>query len=316
MHCTVTRQQVRRDGYLEEFVRIWSENPDVSQIWVSLYTPQVGEVSEERLRAAGSRTGRGGADDLRESFPKLRMPEGMIRVYAKPPQSPEQCTFAQTTTCVSADFERHISPCQFGGNPDCSNCGCIASAGLDAIARHRLPGGLRVGAIFEHSLRIGRGVRRMRTSTAATSAAPDILPGLMRTFRKASRTREVRARVRARSRRHRSSAARPSRADPPLQHRLRLLQRVRQGVQAGTGSRRCSRGSTSSPTLGTSVVAFSGGEPMLHPDLDALIRRIRLHGMIAGLITNGYLLSPKRIAGAERRRARLSPDQHRQRRAR
>ena len=47
--------------------------------------------------------------------------------------------------------------------------------------------------------------------------------------------------------------------------------------------------------LGTSVVAFSGGEPMLHPDLDASIARIRSHGMIAGLITNGYLLSPKRI---------------------
>ena len=47
--------------------------------------------------------------------------------------------------------------------------------------------------------------------------------------------------------------------------------------------------------LGTSVVAFSGGEPMLHPELDALIGRIRSHGMIAGLITNGYLLSPKRI---------------------
>jgi MoaA/NifB/PqqE/SkfB family radical SAM enzyme len=47
--------------------------------------------------------------------------------------------------------------------------------------------------------------------------------------------------------------------------------------------------------LGTSVVAFSGGEPMLHPDLDTLIRRIRSRGMIAGLITNGYLLSPKRI---------------------
>src|SRR3954470_6074965 len=47
--------------------------------------------------------------------------------------------------------------------------------------------------------------------------------------------------------------------------------------------------------LGTSVVAFSGGEPMLHPDLDALIRRIRGRGKIAGLITNGYLMSPKRI---------------------
>src|SRR5437016_12452051 len=47
--------------------------------------------------------------------------------------------------------------------------------------------------------------------------------------------------------------------------------------------------------LGTSVVAFSGGEPMLHPDLDDLIRRIRRHGMMAGLITNGYFLVPKRI---------------------
>jgi MoaA/NifB/PqqE/SkfB family radical SAM enzyme len=47
--------------------------------------------------------------------------------------------------------------------------------------------------------------------------------------------------------------------------------------------------------LGTSVVAFSGGEPMLHPDLDDLIRRIRSRGMMAGLITNGYFLVPKRI---------------------
>jgi len=47
--------------------------------------------------------------------------------------------------------------------------------------------------------------------------------------------------------------------------------------------------------LGTSVVAFSGGEPLLHPDLDGLIRHIRGLGMMAGLITNGYFLVPKRI---------------------
>jgi MoaA/NifB/PqqE/SkfB family radical SAM enzyme len=169
VHCTVTRQQVRRDGYLDEFVRIWSENPDVSQIWVSLYTPQVGEISEERLLPEDRERVVAALMHLRRSFPKLRMPEGMIRVYATPPRSPEQCTFAQTTTCISADFKRHISPCQFGGNPDCSNCGCIASAGLDAIARHRLPGGLRVGAIFEHSLRIGRTMRRMRTGASVPS---------------------------------------------------------------------------------------------------------------------------------------------------
>ncbi|MGH9163244.1 MAG: radical SAM protein [Vicinamibacteraceae bacterium] len=47
--------------------------------------------------------------------------------------------------------------------------------------------------------------------------------------------------------------------------------------------------------LRTSVLAFSGGEPLLHPDLDRLVRHIRSRGMMAGLITNGYLLSPKRI---------------------
>src|SRR3984893_8706797 len=47
--------------------------------------------------------------------------------------------------------------------------------------------------------------------------------------------------------------------------------------------------------LGTSVVAFSGGEPMLHPELDRLIRHIRNRGMMGGLITNGYFLSPERI---------------------
>ena len=47
--------------------------------------------------------------------------------------------------------------------------------------------------------------------------------------------------------------------------------------------------------LGTSLVTISGGEPLLHPELDDVIRRIRENGMVAGLITNGYLLVPERI---------------------
>src|SRR5438552_8743747 len=47
--------------------------------------------------------------------------------------------------------------------------------------------------------------------------------------------------------------------------------------------------------LGTSVITISGGEPLLHPELDQIIRRIRRRGMIAGLITNGYLLVAERI---------------------
>jgi MoaA/NifB/PqqE/SkfB family radical SAM enzyme len=47
--------------------------------------------------------------------------------------------------------------------------------------------------------------------------------------------------------------------------------------------------------LGTTMVDLSGGEPLLHPDLDAIIGRIRGHGILSGLLTNGYLLTVERI---------------------
>src|SRR3954466_2932771 len=47
--------------------------------------------------------------------------------------------------------------------------------------------------------------------------------------------------------------------------------------------------------LGTTIITISGGEPLLHPDLDLIIARIRKRGMLAGMITNGYLLTADRI---------------------
>ncbi len=47
--------------------------------------------------------------------------------------------------------------------------------------------------------------------------------------------------------------------------------------------------------LGTTIITISGGEPLLHPDLDAIIARIRANGMLAGMITNGYLLTADRV---------------------
>jgi MoaA/NifB/PqqE/SkfB family radical SAM enzyme len=47
--------------------------------------------------------------------------------------------------------------------------------------------------------------------------------------------------------------------------------------------------------LGTSIMTLSGGEPMLHPDLDEIISAMRGRGAIAGMITNGYFLMPDRI---------------------
>lgn len=164
VHCTVTRQQVNRGGYLEEFVRFWSAQPATKQIWMSLYTPQVGEVSAERLTAADRRRVVQELTSLRARYPKLAVRKGMLEFYAKPPQSPDDCIFAKTTHCVSADFQTQITPCQFGGTPDCANCGCIASAALKAVAQHKLPGGIRVGAIFDASFRVGEAVRKVRNA--------------------------------------------------------------------------------------------------------------------------------------------------------
>jgi len=162
VHCTVTRQQVRREGYLEEFVRRWQENPNTRLIWISLYTPQKGEISAERLTVADRERVVADLRKIRLRYSKLQMPDGMLNVYTRPPASPDDCPFAQTTHCLSSDLERRITPCQFGGNPDCSNCGCIASAGFEAIARHTLPGNIRVGRIFWASLKVGRAVSRAR----------------------------------------------------------------------------------------------------------------------------------------------------------
>src|SRR5499433_1699623 len=48
-------------------------------------------------------------------------------------------------------------------------------------------------------------------------------------------------------------------------------------------------------SLGTNIITISGGEPLLHPELDLIITRIRRSGIIAGMITNGYLLTAERI---------------------
>jgi MoaA/NifB/PqqE/SkfB family radical SAM enzyme len=162
VHCTVTRQQVNRPGYLEEFLRIWSARPEVEKIWMSLYTPQIGEVSAERLSPADREQVVEDLMALRLRYPKLFAPKGLLEVYARPPESPDECVFAKTTKCISADLETRITPCQYGGAPDCNQCGCIASAGLAAMARHQLWGFIPVGSLFTSSMKIGERVKRLR----------------------------------------------------------------------------------------------------------------------------------------------------------
>ncbi len=160
VHCTVTGHMMKRPGYLREFVQFWHPRPEIRRIWFSLFTPQRGEQLAEILSPPERTQAIADMMELRREYPKFDMPEPLIRQFAEPPHSPADCIFAQTTQSVSADLKTTISPCQFGGNPDCASCGCMASMGLAAIGAHKLAGLIPVSAIFKSSLRIGRARRK------------------------------------------------------------------------------------------------------------------------------------------------------------
>jgi MoaA/NifB/PqqE/SkfB family radical SAM enzyme len=176
IHCTVTGQMMKRPGYLKEFLEFWTPRPEILKVWFSLFTPQVGDQLPEMLQPSERLQAIADMLALRKEFFKLDMPEGMIRQFATPPHSPQDCVFARTTQTVSADLKTAITPCQFGGNPDCSACGCVASMGLAAIAEHRLGGIIPVGAIFKASVKIGQARARRRARPAPAEQALRVLP--------------------------------------------------------------------------------------------------------------------------------------------
>jgi MoaA/NifB/PqqE/SkfB family radical SAM enzyme len=163
IHCTITGQIAGRPGYLEEFLRFWSERPQVKRIWFSLFTPQQGAEGPEILTPALRSQVLDELQMLYPLYPKLQMNQQMIEEYRTPPRSPKECIFARTTLTLSADLQSRISPCQFGGTPDCTRCGCVASVALAAVGHHRLLPGLTAGDLMNASERIGSTIGRVRS---------------------------------------------------------------------------------------------------------------------------------------------------------
>ena len=160
IHCTITSAMVKRGGYIPEFVDFWAANPAVKKIWMSIFTPQRGAANVECLTEQERRSVVETLLRVRRDQPKLDMLEGMIKEFLSPPASPDRCIFAQTTRTVSADFRTRVEPCQFGGNPDCSRCGCMASMGLAAVGHRKLAGPITAGQIFWTSAAIGGYISR------------------------------------------------------------------------------------------------------------------------------------------------------------
>lgn len=179
VHCTITAPMMQRPGYLQEFLEFWTPRPEVNKVWFSMFTPQQGASGEEIL-SSGQRAA--AVEELlllRKKFSKLDMSEGAIHQFLSPPPSPSKCIFAQTTETISADLKTRVAPCQFGGIPDCSQCGCMASMGLAAVGHHRLGGMVSVGSIFRASLAVGeraRAFRKIQANRRARSIPRDAEP--------------------------------------------------------------------------------------------------------------------------------------------
>jgi MoaA/NifB/PqqE/SkfB family radical SAM enzyme len=162
VHCTITGQMMKRQSSLQEFIEFWSAKPEIRKIWMSMFTPQVGATGpeiltrEQRVQAVKELL------RLRQLFSKLDMPEGLIQEFLHPPESPDACIFAQTTHTISADLKSKITPCQFGGTPDCSQCGCFASMGLAAVGNYKLGLGVKAGDIYWVSNSISRALPRKK----------------------------------------------------------------------------------------------------------------------------------------------------------
>lgn len=166
VHCTVTSAMVHRANYIPEFVTFWSTNPNVEKIWMSIFTPQNGAANAECLSSNERRMVVNTLLRICGEENKLDMQEGMIREFLAPPASPAHCIFAKTTLSLSADLRTKVEPCQFGGTPDCSQCGCIASMGLAAVGHRKIIGPVTAGHIFWSSAALGEVVKVGETALA------------------------------------------------------------------------------------------------------------------------------------------------------
>jgi len=162
IHCTVT-SSMARPGYLEEFLRFWSSRPETRRIWMSLLTPQRGATDVEILSPDQRRFVVEELARLADSYPKLDMNPSILREFLYPPLRPDDCVFAQLTETRSADLKTKIIPCQFGGDPDCSQCGCIASMVMSRRRDKAAIAGLATTSIIKVSAIVGTYAARVHS---------------------------------------------------------------------------------------------------------------------------------------------------------
>lgn len=159
IHWTVVRHNIEQPGYMDRYLTFWSEQPEVSNVWVSIYTPQLQEESPERLTPENRTQLAEYFNRIEGRYKKLSMHKGLMEAFLHPPSGPEDCLFSKLSVNYTADLKTRVEPCVFGGEPNCSECGCSMSLGMEWLGDIRV-GPLRARQLIGGSLSIGRAINR------------------------------------------------------------------------------------------------------------------------------------------------------------
>ncbi len=185
VHWTIVQNNMERPNYREEYVKFWSERPEIDRIWVSTYTPQLGEKTPEMLTPESRKQLSAELVGLSNTYKKLLWSNYLSEAMLTPPQNPDECIFSKMSINYTADLKKLVEPCVFGGTPDCSQCGCAISIGAHRIGHHKVGGILPARYLMEGSVKIGKVVAAMNSKSqdlvrwgkrpAAKPQAPDLV---------------------------------------------------------------------------------------------------------------------------------------------
>ncbi len=158
VHCTITSQIAERPGYLDEFLGFWTSRPEIAKVWFSIFTPQRGATDPEILTPSQRATTIAELRQLRLKYPKLDMPEAVIRELASPPriqkiassqEPPKSSQPISTRMSLHASLEETLTA---------PNAVVSHPWGWPPSAITALPVALTAGQIFMASDRLGKAV--------------------------------------------------------------------------------------------------------------------------------------------------------------
>jgi MoaA/NifB/PqqE/SkfB family radical SAM enzyme len=181
IHWTVVRSHVTEPEYLDRYLDFWSERQEVHRVWMSVYTPQRKEQSAEMLSPEDRQRLADAIPKLAKKYPKFLTSAGMAEALMRPPSDPGSCAFARISANYTADLQTTVEPCVFGGDPDCSQCGCAISSALHWITNVKL-GPVSARPFFDATVAIGSAVQRIQAPAIPrrrpVSSEPSSLPEL------------------------------------------------------------------------------------------------------------------------------------------